>query len=35
MNMGKEAELKQFGRAVSEGPVTVYPHFAWQGMSML
>lgn len=31
--MVKQAEEQQFGRAISE--VTVYPHFAWQGMSIL
>jgi len=33
--MVKQAEVKQFGGAVSEAPVTVYPRFAWQGVSIL
>ncbi|PKU40473.1 hypothetical protein llap_9224 [Limosa lapponica baueri] len=32
MNMVKQAEVKQFGRTISEASVTVYPHFAWQGI---
>lgn len=35
MNTVKQAEVKQFGRAISEAPVTDYPHFAWQGVSIL